>query len=157
MSVVMVMMRFHGIVIVVNSAVDSRSRRSGRGKISALSQRNGNSDGLAVRSSSHDSQFLYLEMTECVRLDYTKNNFAIWRNVTNLIVKSSGWNAVESRCLQGTLAATDGLDSGGDIVSGVLSVAFQFRTIAICFAVIDVMIFRQGGTLRQICLFFLEN
>jgi hypothetical protein len=55
------------------------------------------------------------------------------------------------------LAATDGLDSGGDIVSGVLSVAFQFRTIAICFAVIDVMIFRQGGTLRQICLFFLEN
>lgn len=83
-----------------------------------------------------------------VRL-HRKNNFAIWRNVTNLIVKSSGWNAVESRCLQGTLAATDGLDSGGDIVSGVLSVAFQFRTIAICFAVIDV-IFRQGRTLRQI-------
>ena len=46
------------------------------------------------------------------------------RKYTNLIVKSSRRNAVESRCLQGTLAATDGLDSCSDIVSGVLTISF---------------------------------
>ncbi len=69
---------------------------------------------------------------------------------TNLIVKSAGRNAVESRCLQGTLPATDGLDGGSDIVTSVLSVALQFRPVAIiAFAIIDVIL-GQRRTLRQI-------
>lgn len=48
-----------------------------------------------------------------------------------LIVKSAGWNAVESRCLQSTLTATDGLDGGGNIVSSVLTISFQFRAVTI--------------------------
>lgn len=76
-----------------------------------------------------------------------KNNFAtivivISSEETNLIVKSAGGNAVESRCLQGTLPATDGLDGSSDIVTSVLSVALQFRPVAaiIAFAVIDVIL-----------------
>jgi hypothetical protein len=69
MAVVVVVEMIHGIVVVVPSSVDSRSRRSGGCEITALSQRNGHGDGLAVRPSSHDSQFLHLQkedMTEFV-------------------------------------------------------------------------------------------
>lgn len=62
--------------------------------------------------------------------------------MSNLIVESARWNTVETGCLQGTLAATDGLDGGGDIMAGVLTITFQFRSIAIAiiFAVIYVII-----------------
>ena len=51
---------------------------------------------------------------------------------TYLIVESARRNAIKSRCLQGTLTIADSFDSGVYIVSGVLAVALQFRTIAVC-------------------------
>ena len=66
-----------------------------------------------------------------------------------LIVESARRNAIKSRCLQGTLTTADSLDSGGNVVSGVLAIALQFRTIAVCVFTTDES--GQGRSRWQIC------